>query len=200
MLNNNSKKFHDPLKRCTINLFNSLTIKSAVKCKHFEATVEVNRNILGSLLSFSIKNERTINISAALTYPLAPIPLSLAHGTGKRRETPKSKLMNLLAKDLSLKDPKTDTSLKDVRNQGTFVIDLIAAIRTMTSLPSTYDEFSWNFLESLLKGFRRYDIVADTYRSSSIKGAERNERGLSQKVIIASPKSKLPHDFLVFMK
>ena len=104
-LHNNSKKFHDPLKRCTINTFNSLTINSAVKCKHFQATVEVNRNILGSLLSFSIKNERAIDISAALAYPLAPIPLSLAHGSGKRRETPKSKLMNLLAKDL-IKGPE----------------------------------------------------------------------------------------------
>ena len=72
-----SKKFHDPLKRCTINTFNALS-KSVVKCKHFQALVEVNRNILGSLLAFSIKNERAINISAALTYPLSSVPLSLA--------------------------------------------------------------------------------------------------------------------------
>ena len=171
-----SKKFHDPLKRCTINTFNTLS-KSFVKCKHFQATVDVNRNILGSLLAFSIKNERAIDISSALTYPLSSVPLSLAHGTGKRRETSKSKLMNLLAKDVPLADPKADQSLNNVKKDSTFVVDLFAAIRTMTNLPETYEDFSWHFIGTLLKGFQRCDIVADTYRSNSIKGGERNESG-----------------------
>ena len=44
------------------------------------------------------------------------------------------------------------------------------------------------------------DTVADTYRENSIKGGERSTCGSSQKVIIASCKSRLPRDFFVFMK
>ena len=160
----------------------------------------VNRNILGSLLAFSIKHKRAIDISAALTYPLSPVPLSLAHGTGKRRETSKSKFMNLLAKDVNPTDPKTDQTIKDAKKDCAFVVDFIAAVRTITNLPQTYEDFVWQFLGTLSKGFKRYDIVADTYRPNSIKRGERSERGSSQKVTIGSARSKLPRDFNAFMK
>ena len=64
--------------------------KYVVKCKHVQATVEVNRNILGSLLAFSISKESAI--------------------------------------DLALKDPKTDNLEKEIKEDATFVTDLIAAI------------------------------------------------------------------------
>ena len=108
--------------------------------------------------------------------------------------------MNLLAKDVPLADPKADELLKDVKKDSTFVVDLLAAIRTMTNLPETYEDFSWHFVGTSPKVFQRYDIVADTYRSNSIKGGERNERRSSQRVTIASTKSKLPQDFSTFMK
>ena len=76
-------KFHDTLTRCSVKTFKSLD-KCIVKLKHVQATVEVNRNILGSLLAFSIANERVIDLVAALTYPLSPRPLSRATGDGYR--------------------------------------------------------------------------------------------------------------------
>ena len=97
------------------------------------------------------------------------MPLSLATGDGKRRETSKSKLLSLLIEGVTLKDPKTDSSVKDIKEHTTFVIDLFAAVRTMTTLPNTYEEFVWNFVSTLPKGFKRLDIVADTYRVNSIK-------------------------------
>ncbi|KAG1711251.1 hypothetical protein GQR58_002553 [Nymphon striatum] len=192
-------KFHDKLTRCSVKTFKSLN-KCIVKLKHVQATVEVNRNILGSLLAFSISNERVIDLPAALTYPLSPIPLSLATADGHRRKTSKSKLTSLLIDGVTLKDPKADNSIRDIRKNTTFVLDLIAAIRTMTNLPNTYEEFVWNFVSTLPKGCKRLDIVADTYRKNSIKGGERNARGSSQKVIIASSKSRLPRDFSAFMR
>ena len=44
------------------------------------------------------------------------------------------------------------------------------------------------------------DILADTYRTNSIKDGERNSRGSSQRIIIASSKSRLPHDLFEFLK
>ena len=131
----NQEKFHDPLKRFNVKTFKTL-IKYVVKCKHVQATVEVNRNTLGSLLSFSMskERERAIDLPATLAYPLSLIPLSLAIDDGKRRETLKSKLIALLVENVALKDPKTDNSVKEVKGDATFVIDLIATIQAMANL------------------------------------------------------------------
>ena len=43
-----------------------------------------------------------------MAYPLSPILLSLATRDGKGRETPKSKLIALLAKKVAFEDFKTD--------------------------------------------------------------------------------------------
>ena len=122
------------LKRFNAKTFKTLT-KYVVKCKHVQATVEVNRNILGWLLACSISKERATNIPDALTYPIS---LSLATGYGNRRETSKSKLIALLVLKVALKDPETDNSVKEIKENATFVIDLIAVIRVMTNLTSTY--------------------------------------------------------------
>ena len=87
--NNQQSEKIDPLKRFNVKTFKTFT-KYVVKCKHVQATVEVNRNILGSLLAFSISKESAI--------------------------------------DLALKDPKTDNLEKEIKEDATFVTDLIAAI------------------------------------------------------------------------
>ena len=116
---NNQGKFHDPLKRFNVKTFKILT-KYAVKCKHIQATTEVNKNILGLLLAFSINKERAIHLPTALTYPLSQIPLSLATGDGKRRVTSKSKLIALFVQKVALKDPKTDNSVKEIKEYTFF--------------------------------------------------------------------------------
>ena len=45
----------------------------------------MNRNILGTVLAYSAKNERAIDFKNALTYPLGPVPLALAHPSGSRK-------------------------------------------------------------------------------------------------------------------
>ena len=160
----------------------------------------INPNNLGYLLAFSIASEWIIDLAAALTYPLSSIPLNLATDDGYRRETSKSKLTYVLIEGVTLKDSKADESVKKIKENTTFAIDLTATICTMTNLSNIYKEFVWNFLSTLPRVFKRLDIVADTYRENSIKGGERSTRGSSQKFIIASCKSRLPRDFSVFMK
>ena len=102
--------------------------KFVVKYKHVQATVEVNRNILGSLSAFFKSKERAIDLPAALAYPLSSIALSLATGNGNRKETPNSKLIALLLDKVTLKDSKTDKGVKEIKIDATFIIDLIGAI------------------------------------------------------------------------
>ena len=100
---------------------------------------------------------------AALVYSLVSIPLSIAHGNGKKRETPKSKLMKLLPEDSKKKDPQKDKSVKPIaKKDKSFVIDLIAFIRTKTRLPDTCENYIRNWKPfnmmitiSLRPGFRR---------------------------------------------
>ncbi len=81
-----------------------------------------------------------------------------------------------------------------------FIIDMIAHLRQcLTGISGTYEDLIKRFLGSIEKGYRRIDIVADTYRAASIKEGERKERGYGKKVIIGSVKSKLPSDLKEFM-
>ena len=69
----------------------------------------------------------------------------------------------------------------------------------IASAPQTFEDLATKFLQSLRKGYARYNIVADTYRESSIKSAERRKRGISAKKLIGTIKSRLSRDMNKFM-
>ena len=81
-----------------------------------------------------------------------------------------------------------------------FIVDLMALIRQLTEIPKTYEGLTWKILESLPVGYSRVDIVADTYCENSIKAAERNKRGSSKPIHIASEHSFIPPDFNSFFE
>ena len=51
----------------------------------------------------------------------------------------------------------------------------------------------------LPKGFKRIDLVADSYLQNSIKDAERANRGQSSRIILKSALSKIPREFSKFL-
>ena len=55
--------------------------------------IDINRNVLGQLVSYSLKSDYKIDFEEALKYPLAKIPLSLCHANGTKRSSPKSDLL-----------------------------------------------------------------------------------------------------------
>ena len=86
------------------------------------------------------------------------------------------------------------------RHNSTYIVDLMAALRSMVQIPENYEELTWKLLSSFPKGFQRVDIVADTYRNVSIKAGEREIRRRNDKVIIKSTNSKVPKDFQAFLR
>ena len=76
----------------------------------------------------------------------------------------------------------------------------MALIRTVSPIPSTYGDLVKNLVTCLPTGYRRVDLIADTYRENSLKANERDSRGLSNKVILASSSSKIPRNFNDFLK
>ena len=143
----------------------------------------------------SMKN----NWKSALTYPFSPVPLSTCSADGIRRKVIKSKLMELTLTEhkVDLEDPK---ALAIQKAESTLIVDLMAALRSFSSIPETYEELFRNLLLTFPKTYHRVDIVADTYKSAAIKGGERGKRGSSNKIIVKSAKSKIPRNFKSFLK
>ena len=170
-----------------------------IKKNNRERTVEVNRNVLGLLVRLSLCSGQPVGFENALRYPLSPMPLSIATPDGERHEATKSKLMDVILKK-TRNPPKPPKSVIAIKKQkpSALVVDLIAVIRTMTELPQTY-EFTWKFLGSLPKVYKRVDLVADTYREISIKNGERQKRRTSARLMIHSPQCKLSREFKNFL-
>ena len=87
LLENGEQKFHDLIARNQIKSFKSHVCSKVIAKDNKTATIRANRGIIGSLLSFSAKNNKPIDWENALSYPLSPIPLCLSTADGKPRKT-----------------------------------------------------------------------------------------------------------------
>ena len=76
----------------------------------------------------------------------------------------------------------------------------MALVRTQTRTPATYEELALQLFMAIPPGYKRIDIVADTYRDESIKDPERSKRGCSEALIVLSGKSKIPQNFTKFLQ
>ena len=108
------------------------------------------------------------------------------------RKTAKSKLQEVVLKESnSTIVNKPREVVAESRYNATYIVDLMAGLRSMVQIPKNYEELTLKLLSSFPKGFQRVDIVADTYRNVSIKAGEREIRGRSNKVVIKLTKSKV---------
>lgn len=158
-------------------------------------TAEVNRNFLGTLISYELKTGSKVDFEKALCYPLSPLPLSICHPDGTRRKTNKAKLKDIILKDVTAMNDIEENCVNDVA-----IVDMMAILNTFTSIPKTYSDLADKFVRALPRNYFRVDIVADTYKSTSIKALERKLRGESEKIHIASLESKTPGDFSRILK
>ena len=169
------KPFHDPIPRNKIPTFQTPLMKISSSKK--TNVIEANRNIIAKLLSISTKYKRPIDFEDALRYPLFSVPLNLAYPDGSKRETQKSKLLEVI-----LPDVQEFRRIDLDRDHAAFIIDLIAQIIICAmaqiiicamSGTGTLKEFINKLLLSFPKGFKQVHVIADTYRTTSIKNQER---------------------------
>ena len=142
------------------------------------------------MLACSFKLQKIIDFEKALCFPLSPVPLSVANPDGSPRKTTKSQLNKILIANYDFKKPPPDKG-----SVKCYIIDTIAANRCIATVPETYEDLAWSLIKMVPKNYPRVDIVADTCHNSSLKNQERNTRGISEKVMISSSKSKIPRDF-----
>ena len=120
---------------------------------------EVNRDMLGNLLRLTMKICHVIDFKETLKYPLSPIPLSLRFPDSIKRSPAKSSLMKII--------DYTQVAGDDAyANVGSYIVDLIAAIRAVGTL-LTLEEFINQVLSIILRDCRRVNLVADSFREIS---------------------------------
>ena len=191
-------KFHDPLTRSKHTLFRSCSRKvNMLERSGKLKAVEVNRNVIGTLLTLPARSEILISFQKALSYPLCSVPLSLANPDGSRRTTQKSKLSDVIYENsvvLEFGDLPPKTSVI------AYLVDLMALIRTQTRTPATYEELALQLFMTIPPGYKPIDIVAHTYRDESIKDPEHSKRGCSEEIIVRSGKSKIPQNCTKFLQ
>eukprot|EP00795_Rhopilema_esculentum_P002946 gene2946-1193_t len=81
-------------------------------------------------------------------------------------------------------DPK-DVDLPE-RATSTYLVDLMALVRTMPSFFDTYHDLAMSLFDMLPVGYNRIDIVVDTYRGISSKDPEHEKHCIADRVIITT--------------
>ena len=122
-------------------------------------SLQINRNIIGALLSYSAKSGGAIDFERALKVPLPAVTWSIANRDANHRETSKSKLMDII-------NAKRNENFAQVPsgNISDFVIDFIALVRTWTVTPKAFANLIWKIINILPVGCITLHVVADSYR------------------------------------
>ena len=190
------KMFHDSITRKLLHTFRDTAQRVRMNKNGRTKTVDANWNFLSFLLALSAKTSKSIDYQKALEYPLCPVPLSLSDADGSKRSTAKSKLNDILMENSKLMESAELPNKADV---SVYIVNLMAVIRTMTKIPETLEELAIQLFRTIPSRYERADIVPDSYIENSIKEGERMKQGMSQKVLIKSPQSKVPQNFNTFL-
>ena len=121
--------------------------------------------------------------------------MSIANGDGSRRETSKSKLMDVI-------NPKgNENSTQEPReNHSNFVINFIALAQILTVITKTFENLILKIIKVLPVGCTTLHVVTDSYREVTIKSAERKNRITTPKVYVKSVSSNVSREIQEFSK
>lgn len=165
---NPTSDYFDPLKKAKLKSFKDLKAVRKVRNKDQELPLRMDRDVFARMALLG--QFRQIDMKIVFTYPLGPLPWSLADPYGLPRKTSKAKLSQQLERRITVteKYPENATS----------IFDGMAVLQKL-KIPSgaTFQVVAERVFESVTStGSRRVDIVFDVYREVSIKNVERLKR------------------------
>ena len=163
----NSQRFEKPIKRVALQTFGNSG--KVVKTRGADGKVMktcMERDLFGSILYLSVTNN--IDLPCIFSFPLTPIPLSLAHIDGGMLKTPKAKLLKELEQRIESDEPPfVDVYIAD----GFFFLHLFVDI------PSSFGALAKKILTKLCsQNAREIHILFDKYQSPSVKDVEHGVR------------------------
>ena len=166
---NSTMSFFDPIKKNKLNTFKSMNKVTTCKTKNTTISLTTTADLFSEIAIISQK--RSIDLKSLFSYPLGPLPMSLAEADGTLKKTPKSVLLHKLEKDVE--------AVTEYPSDSVYIVDGMAAVRQVKPLKSTYSEFAVRLLKYILSNgsqSKRIGVVFDLYENNSIKDVERNRR------------------------
>ena len=189
-LQERTTKFHSPIKKLRLKTFQSMLVRRTLTTSQKKVVhVTAERNVLGQLLMLAKRSD--ISFDKLFTFPLGPVPLSLATADGSFIKTNKAQLLHLLEGQCTPQEPQCP-------DECTNIVDGNALLQSLVHLPNTFCALARAVFNCLPKAGVVH-FVTDCYRRDSIKDVERSRRGSSATYHIGGRMTKLPRDFASFM-
>lgn len=168
-------KFHDKLTKLNLKTFNHMNKKKVSKAKSKEVVLKADRNLFGHMVI--VAQSRQLHMSDVLAHPLGPLPWALSNGDGSLRKTNKAALARDLEKNVS--------PAEVIPEPSACIIDGMSVVQKMKANNKTFAQLAESVLFVVLhEGAQslRIDVVFDVYLETSIKDAERCNRGSSSAI------------------
>ena len=157
------------------NLVNSMTVKSTATA----VVVKADRGWFARMVV--IAHHRQMSMQEVLTYPLGPLPWSLATADGAPTKTAKSALLHILEERAQ--------PVEDVPASAVWILDGVAILQSMKAAPRAFSclaSYVFQLVKSAASQDRtRTDLIMDHYPDVSIKNPEREWRGAGGSIQIA---------------
>ena len=164
-------KFHDKLKKQNLKTFSSIKKTTRMKQAQIKDVVlKTDKSLFRHMIIAS--QSRDLNLKDVLAHPLGPLPWALSNPDGSLRKTNKA----ALARELE----KLAPTVEDVGEHSACIIDGMSLIQKLKGDGKTFGEIAGTLLHLVLRKGRyseRIDVVFDVYWKTSIKNAERCNRG-----------------------
>ena len=162
--------FHDTLSQMQLNTFSSMLKQSSVKVDKVKMVLKADRGLFARMVVMA--QTRLLDLRQVLTFELGPLPWSLATPDGCPSKIQKSKLLDLLEKDIEPED--------DVLPTAAVIVDAMATLQALGSPSATFGELARQVFDIITKSLitprSRVGFVVDRYRDISIKTEERLRR------------------------
>jgi hypothetical protein len=186
------KKFFEPVKRLNLKTLGDMNKKVKVTTTKSKVLQYKQQGNVAFQLFLKSQNEGLrLDLKELMTYPLTPVPYSIATADGFLAKTDKSKSFHYLTKDCVDADvpPSNDTLV---------VHDGNACFYYMKEVPCNFSQICSKVFDMMS---RTGDAVfsTDSYKDNSVKSMERQRRGCSAKLIIKGQNTKKPPDWKSFL-
>jgi len=165
-------QFNDKMTKRNLKTFTHIRKKPTSKAQAKEIVLKADRNLFGHMIL--VAQSRDLHMRDVLAHPLGPLPWSIANGDGSLRKTNKATLARELEKSVSPAEVIAEPSAT--------VIDGMSLVQKMKGNDKTFSQLAEAILSTALHDgaqSKRIDVVFDVYRETSIKDAERCNRGAS---------------------
>ena len=178
MKSNEIEYLYAPLPKSNLQTFGNLVKSRTVKSTATAVIVKADRGWFARMVVIAHHRQQV-----ALTYPLGPLPWSLATADGAPTNTAKSGLLHILVGKAQ--------PVEVVPESAVWILDGVAILHSMKDVPRTFSSLA-SYVFQLVKSAAyqdrtRTDLIMDQYPDVSIKNPERERerRGAGISIQIA---------------